>query len=148
MPRFYVSMITAVSAATHNLCDDWGQFVIIDEVRPVLDKLHEPNDNVQSKTMPNILPTIGEHDVVNIPYVMPSYLKDFGNVSTATSMSLNAMSDVDVDMANVIAVLSPHKPYSTQSKIEMLVFFNYFVKMFYRSVNYLWDQVNNHRPIY
>lgn len=144
MPRFYVSMMTAVSATTHHLCDDWGQFVIIDEVIPVLDKLYEPNDNTQTKTLPNILPTIGEHDVVNIPYVMPSYLKDFGNVSTATNMSLNA----DVDMVNMIAILSPHKSHSTQSNVEMLVFFNYFVKMFYSSINYLWNQVNNRRPIY
>lgn len=143
-------MMTAISATTHHLCDDWGQFVIIDEVIPVLDKLYEPNDNTQTKPktniMPNILPTIGEHDVVNIPYVMPSYLKDFGNVSTVTSMSLSAMNDID--MTNVIAVLSPHKSYSTQSKMEMLIFFNYFIKMFYSSINYLWDQVNNRRPIY
>ena len=139
-------MMTTISATTHHLCDDWGQFVIIDEVIPVLDKLYEPNDNVQTKTMPNILPTIGEHDVVNIPYVMPSYLKDFGNVSTATSMSLNAMNDVDV--VNVITVLSPHKPNSNPSSLEMLIFFNYFIKMFYSSINYLWDQVNNRRPIY
>jgi len=134
-------------STTHHLCDDWGQFVIIDEVIPVLDKLYEPNDNTQTKPktniIPNILPTIGEHDVVNIPYVMPSYLKDFGNVNTATSMSLSAMNDVDVDMANVIAVLSPHKSYSTQSKMEMLIFLNYFIKMFYSSINYLWNQVNN-----
>jgi len=68
-------------SGTH-LCDDWGQFVIIDDIIPVLDKLHVPNDNTQTKPKTNILPTIGEHDVVNIPYVMPSYLKDFGNVST------------------------------------------------------------------
>ena len=60
--------------------------------------------------------------MVNIPYVMPSYLKDFGNVNTATSMSLNTMNDID--MTNVIAVLSPHKSYSTQSKMEMLIFFS------------------------
>ena len=137
-------MMTAISATTHHLCDDWGQFVIIDEVIPVLDNLYEPNDNVQTKTMPNILPTIGEHDVVNIPYVMPSYLKDFGNVSTATSMSLNA----DVDMANVIAILSPHKPNSNPSSLEMLIFFNYFVKIFYSSINYLLNQVNKRCPIY
>lgn len=147
-------MMTAISATTHHLCDDWGQFVIIDEVIPVLDNLYEPNDNTQTKPktnimpniMPNILPTIGEHDVVNIPYVMPSYLKDFGNVSTATSMSLNAMNDVDV--VNVITVLSPHKPNSNPSSLEMLIFFNYFIKMFYSSINYLWNQVNNRRPIY